>query len=390
MSFGRIGKYDVLITPVEEGPTSLYRIYVVRNKLGSGSHGTVYEAYRMMKTLEDTFLMSAETNDMVLWIYRQLQAGQWEQVAVKHMTVRQHSPQEREARQEITMLMELPSTPHLLRYIDVYQREPEAGSTEISYFIITEFVPGISMFKWTRDAERALSLYGHSLPNPALIFHMTEQFLSTVQLLHSHSIWHGDIKPENMIWNHDQRRLVLIDFGFSCKPEGQSVAAITPRTRRPCRNGRHGTYYFMAPEMILRSDNSIPFSMADAIAIDTYAVGMTLFSWLSLEWPFETDDMNGLETLEDFEDFHFNVAETHKDLKIIWPAAIQASAELAPWREMVQQLVRFQPADRWSLQRALSHLKGSQVRMNRGQSRTRTFSKRAVQSLSADHYMTPV
>ena len=71
-----------------------------------------------------------------------------------------------------------------------------------------------------------------TLPRPAcdqLLLQMSD----ALAYLHSRSIVHDDVKPENIVWSSEDRRAVLIDFGAAffltaVGPQARSVPSGTP------------------------------------------------------------------------------------------------------------------------------------------------------------------
>jgi len=50
-----------------------------------------------------------------------------------------------------------------------------------------------------------------------------EKVNDLLNALKEKGIYHGDLKPENIIWNHDNQKLLPIDFGKSCELNNDSV-----------------------------------------------------------------------------------------------------------------------------------------------------------------------
>ena len=84
--------------------------------------------------------------------------------------------------------------PQLLAYFE--ERE--------QFYLVQEFIDGHS-------------LEDELLPNKPLseteVIDILQQLLSVLEFVHSHSVIHRDIKPNNIIRRHSDNKLVLIDFG---------------------------------------------------------------------------------------------------------------------------------------------------------------------------------
>lgn len=89
-----------------------------------------------------------------------------------------------------------------------------------------------------------------------------KQLLTTLSTLHDKGIVHGDIKPENLMY--DGKKLVVIDFGLSCFIEDckSSIA-------------KKGTHIYMAPELFTEV-----FGDSNVKSVDIFAAGMTIYTLL--------------------------------------------------------------------------------------------------------------
>jgi len=99
-----------------------------------------------------------------------------------------------------------------------------------------ELVSGISLLDFLRTKK------DHRLEESECvdIFH---QIMSGVDYLHSKNIYHRDIKLENIIINQENKKLKLIDYGFSICAESNKLL-----------NYLCGTPSYMPPEIVQKKD----------------------------------------------------------------------------------------------------------------------------------------
>lgn len=65
-----------------------------------------------------------------------------------------------------------------------------------------------------------------------------------LRFLHAEGVTHRDVKPENLIYCQSQKQIKLIDF---------SLAELAPKGAQTGIRGRDGTQGFMAPEVLVNS-----------------------------------------------------------------------------------------------------------------------------------------
>ncbi|MBE6064003.1 MAG: tetratricopeptide repeat protein [Tissierellaceae bacterium] len=130
------------------------------------------------------------------------------------------------------------------------------------------FVIEMELFKGKSLADE---LDDTGFKNPRTIKEITEIFidiLKGVKFLHSRNICHGDIKPQNILFN--EKQIKLTDFGTSKFIENVFVKTVDAG----------GTWAYMAPE--------IAGSNKRYLISDIYSLGVLLYQMLTGRTPHET------------------------------------------------------------------------------------------------------
>lgn len=175
--------------------------------------------------------------------------------------------------------------PNIIHLLEVYETRTEV-------ILVLELVSGGELFDYISEKD-------HLSEEEASTF--IKQILEAVQHLHSKSIAHLDLKPENiMLLNKNSCRIKLIDFGLS--------QVITPKSDI---RAMMGTAEFIAPEVVSYD----PLSLAT----DMWSIGVITYILLSGASPFLGDEQQ--ETYENitsvtyaFDDEYFNgTSELAKD-----------------------------------------------------------------------------
>lgn len=101
-------------------------------------------------------------------------------------------------------------------------------SEDGKFFIVTEYLPN-SLHTLINKASSERCRF-----NPTFIQTTSFDLLSALEDLQSYEIVHGDIKPENIMFDSDDK-MKLIDFGYSLPVQEYN-------------NSRPGTHEYLNPE----------------------------------------------------------------------------------------------------------------------------------------------
>jgi serine/threonine protein kinase len=156
------------------------------------------------------------------------------------------------------------------------------GGHPAGLFLLRDFVPGVPLITCNpRDPELSVRL-------ARLLELARDLFL----LFHGHqpeAYVIRDLKPTNLIWDHEQEKLTLVDIG-SARPVSRARARTT---RRVTRLGS-GKWLFWAPEQMLDRDR-LPNQSADY-----FALGATAFFLITGKPPYSNLDPNPQTALQSY------------------------------------------------------------------------------------------
>lgn len=145
----------------------------------------------------------------------------------------------------------------------------EVGEAGEQLFIVMELVTGSTLrneiSKGRMDSRVLLRIVG--------------QITEALDAAHAHGVVHGDIKPENIIVQKDER-VKLLDFGIARRSSTETATLTSDETEHSWlpESGIIGTLAYMAPEQ-LRGEPADPRS-------DLYALGVVLYEMSAGYRPF--------------------------------------------------------------------------------------------------------
>jgi WD40 repeat protein len=137
----------------------------------------------------------------------------------------------------------------------------EVGRENDSVYIVSDFVPGMTLGDWTAD---------HRL-TPREAAELCIQIADALQHAHEHGIVHRDLKPANIIIDPDGQPH-LMDFGLALRDAGEVTVTVDGQLI--------GTPAYMSPEQAKGNAHD-----ADRRS-DVYSLGVILFQLITGELPF--------------------------------------------------------------------------------------------------------
>ncbi len=210
--------------------------YVIINKLGKGSFGSVYKVRH--KTTNEIRAMKI----------------------IKNPLNSTDNRLDNKFLREIQVLKEL-EHPNIIKIFEYY-------IDDHYHYIVTELVTGGELYDTIVKFQKF---------NEKKAAYIMRQILSALNYLHSHGIVHRDIKPENILVlkldkdskkkaNEDEVNIKLIDFGASNYIKSNQILTL-----------KVGSPYYIAPEVLNKCYNE---------KCDIWSAGVVLYVMLTGNFPF--------------------------------------------------------------------------------------------------------
>ena len=245
---------------------------------------------------------------------------------------------------EVAALRRAAASPHLMRVTPTLH---EVLHTAEDLVLVMDCVAGCELFELI-DAQGALP--------PAAVCSLMAQLLTALAALHALDIVHRDIKPENLMVSAvgadgtaDGSRdltaaplapdtalhLTVIDFGYAALEVSQRG--------EPSLRGLSGSPEYAAPEVLSWLAGEVPGRESEATAYsskcDVWSTGVTAHVLLCAELPFEPDEGEGEEEMDEMQfvelaraaDVRLQVESSRPEGPIRSPAR-PASARSSPGR----------------------------------------------------------
>jgi serine/threonine-protein kinase len=195
-------------------------------------------------------------------VYRAIQKSTGQEVALKLMLPAHTASPERLQLfiREASILSSL-AHPNIVRFL-------ELGMPAGQLFVATEFVDAIPFNHVLRGESLASQI--------RICCGIICRVLDALKYAHAKSLVHRDIKPANILLTRQGRKLrtKLADFGLAKNYEDAGLSEMTRDDEA------RGSPAYMSPEQVVSSRYAKP-------PCDLYAVGVTLYKYLSGELPFD-------------------------------------------------------------------------------------------------------
>lgn len=234
-------------------------------------------------------------------------------------------PQNKMNMEEVALQASLSKIPdcnaHIACFYDLFQN-PKNNA----YYIVMEHIAGDELWDYLRNQRREL--------NAEQLHNLFVDALEGLAFIHANDIAHGDIKLENLMYDHEARKLKYIDFGFGCVAE------------KCAANPWHGTPFLFPPEAYKRSKvTKRPKSVSDMQRADLWALGAMLTE-LMVYKP---------GSLQRVDDLGMSGADV-KAKPVNWKASNhlkgvgmkRSGKQFAPFYRVIDDMMRIDPNDRKS------------------------------------------
>ena len=168
--------------------------------------------------------------------------------------------------EEASILQQASSNPVCDQYITCYYTyfthavPVEQGQPMQYLIIVADYIQGPSL------QQILLNQLGKGNFEMPKLVQMMMEIAQAVDYIHSRGIAHQNIKPSNIIYDTNTKRLRLIDFAFSC----------SQNLNTKCK-GKAGTAYYMPPELLQSPTDPSEQDFALRAAHDIWSMGVVFY-----------------------------------------------------------------------------------------------------------------
>ena len=137
------------------------------------------------------------------------------------------------------------------------------------------------VMKLVRGQSLGQILRSQGAQSPRQVRLWLEQTIAGLRYAHQQGILHRDIKPSNILFDEEQKRIVIGDFGLAKGLQGSGASSFMSATGTP--QSLTGTVLYLAPEVIRGA--------AHSDAADLYSLGCTFYEILTGTPPFSGSEI---------------------------------------------------------------------------------------------------
>lgn len=141
------------------------------------------------------------------------------------------------------------------------------------FHYVMRYVPGDSLAVVTQRLHAESPAEGLSGRRLSAALGYACDLLEALDAYHRAGLWHKDVKPDNIIVDHNDHKAHLVDFGL-----------VTP-LRSAMTLTTHGTEYFRDPELVRQALRGVKVHQIDGSKFDVYAAGAVLYSVIENSFP---------------------------------------------------------------------------------------------------------
>lgn len=149
----------------------------------------------------------------------------------------------------------------------------EHDLTNERFFYVMRYIPGEPLSIVTQRAHADADPEGLGDAALAKLLGYGRDVLTVLNRYHTGGLWHKDIKPDNIIVDHDQSEAHIVDLGL-----------ITP-LRSAMTLTTHGTEYFRDPELVRMALKGVKVNEVNGEKFDIYAAAAVLYSAVEGSFP---------------------------------------------------------------------------------------------------------
>lgn len=313
--------HDVLMRPRKEGRAGLrYEVINPNHILGTGGFGVVLKS-----------------EGVLLFNTRKKLDFKMKSRAVKHLLVNEDDPAERAAHIErinaeathAAMTPHMHSKPLASTFFGARETNPP-----IHYYMVMKHLPGRDLYA-ILDDEAAGVL---SISIDQRLAFCAAMLRAILLESHQSNLIHLDIKPGNFLWDLATNEVHILDVA-ACKMIHQPHAKL-------CIGG---TPAYMSPEQFMDEDDENSYT----IKSDSYSAGKTIAEFFRAE-PSANLDIEDKEDIAAYATlFYYAQFDTTYDFTRFVDHDL-SNEQAAALKEMIMELTRAQPENRWSIEQALA------------------------------------